>query len=87
MLTYSEGKGLGMGVSSVEDCAAKYLRTEGGEEASPWSHFLGRLRLDEDDGDNARSRGTMHGWRPGDDLLRKEMDEWKRHVADRQLAP
>jgi hypothetical protein len=26
-----KGGGLGMGVSEVKDCAAKYLRTEGGK--------------------------------------------------------
>jgi hypothetical protein len=29
-LTYSSGGGLGMGVSAMDDCSAKYKRTEGG---------------------------------------------------------
>jgi hypothetical protein len=30
-----KGGGLGMGVSDVKDCAAKYLRTEGGKRGTP----------------------------------------------------
>ena len=31
-LTFSSGGGLGMGVSDIADCLAKYKRTEGGIE-------------------------------------------------------